>query len=420
MECSICHRQFTKPKALPCLHTFCEECLRSYIASNPDSEHARGGVPCPACRQTIYIPAGGVSELPDNPLALMITHNFIGQDTGELPPSYQTLFGEKAFDPEASDVSFVDNPSVAKLVHSFGSHGSNEEQCTFLSGLAINEITNEIVVSDCSLNKVTIFSLKGQFKRSFVCNCSIRDVCVTAQGTLLLSVSRSGSALLREYHSDGRLVGVYGSHYHYENPYGVAMDSMQRVVVTSLEKNMIHLLTEQKRPSINFGSKGSGPNHFFQPYFVTVNGRDDVVVSDSGNHRIKVHGLNGQLKLIIGGQGHREGQFFYPLGLCVDKWDNIYVADSNNYRVQVFSPEGQFLSSPVKKTFQYGADVKPTNIALFGDNKMVVALRGSKFCQINIYQFQLSAHIRSYGGKDGGNCCSLLCCFSPSVAYDEM
>ncbi|KAI8486740.1 hypothetical protein Bbelb_354880 [Branchiostoma belcheri] len=36
LECSICCYTFTKPKVLPCLHTFCEHCLREWVQKTDD------------------------------------------------------------------------------------------------------------------------------------------------------------------------------------------------------------------------------------------------------------------------------------------------------------------------------------------------------------------------------------------------
>lgn len=50
LSCSICFQAFNQPKALPCLHTFCEGCLRDYVASRFEGT---GEFPCPLCRQVI-------------------------------------------------------------------------------------------------------------------------------------------------------------------------------------------------------------------------------------------------------------------------------------------------------------------------------------------------------------------------------
>ncbi|XP_030043980.1 E3 ubiquitin-protein ligase TRIM56 [Microcaecilia unicolor] len=48
LTCKICLEKFTKPKILPCLHTYCEACLEKLIANNR--------LRCPECREEILLP----------------------------------------------------------------------------------------------------------------------------------------------------------------------------------------------------------------------------------------------------------------------------------------------------------------------------------------------------------------------------
>ncbi|XP_072022987.1 E3 ubiquitin-protein ligase TRIM45-like [Amphiura filiformis] len=68
VQCSICHAAIDKPKALPCLHTFCLKCLTSWAQSsakkNPDKY--KDAVSCPTCREDFPLPKGGVKELRTN------------------------------------------------------------------------------------------------------------------------------------------------------------------------------------------------------------------------------------------------------------------------------------------------------------------------------------------------------------------
>ncbi|XP_078580014.1 tripartite motif-containing protein 2-like [Branchiostoma floridae x Branchiostoma japonicum] len=59
LSCSICLDPFTRPKVLPCQHTFCQDCLQ---------DHASRRVPfqCPICRQQLRLPPQVVAGLPDN------------------------------------------------------------------------------------------------------------------------------------------------------------------------------------------------------------------------------------------------------------------------------------------------------------------------------------------------------------------
>ncbi|XP_069121326.1 E3 ubiquitin-protein ligase Midline-1-like [Argopecten irradians] len=58
--CSICLQTFTKPKYLPCLHTFCELCLQGWIESQVKSEWClypqKMVFMCPVCRAETHLP----------------------------------------------------------------------------------------------------------------------------------------------------------------------------------------------------------------------------------------------------------------------------------------------------------------------------------------------------------------------------
>ena len=45
-NCTICYGDFTQPKQLPCLHTFCKNCLEKFV--NPKLM-----VECPTCRKVV-------------------------------------------------------------------------------------------------------------------------------------------------------------------------------------------------------------------------------------------------------------------------------------------------------------------------------------------------------------------------------
>ena len=61
-ECSICLGILKNPKSLPCLHTFCLECLKTY-----GKDKVSGGqMDCPLCRHQFTVPLGGFQKLPSN------------------------------------------------------------------------------------------------------------------------------------------------------------------------------------------------------------------------------------------------------------------------------------------------------------------------------------------------------------------
>ena len=60
LNCGICQHGYNNPKVLPCLHSFCEQCLYEYIPSESLS------VTCPVCRQQSILPLDGVHALQAN------------------------------------------------------------------------------------------------------------------------------------------------------------------------------------------------------------------------------------------------------------------------------------------------------------------------------------------------------------------
>src|SRR6218665_3157403 len=57
-ECCICTDVYTNPKILPCIHTFCLQCLEKYGTEKKTGDQI--------CRSEFSIPDGGLSNLTNN------------------------------------------------------------------------------------------------------------------------------------------------------------------------------------------------------------------------------------------------------------------------------------------------------------------------------------------------------------------
>ncbi|XP_063404270.1 uncharacterized protein LOC134687743 [Mytilus trossulus] len=72
LTCTICLETFIVPKYLPCLHTFCESCIKTYIVSSTEKDNQSEGFKCPVCRKFVsYVnrpdkPEAWASSLPMN------------------------------------------------------------------------------------------------------------------------------------------------------------------------------------------------------------------------------------------------------------------------------------------------------------------------------------------------------------------
>ena len=77
--CQICYETLVSPRALPCLHTFCERCLRVYVDRTLLSPDWDGGrlkrlhFDCPACRRCTRLPRDGVGAFPTNHILMSLS-----------------------------------------------------------------------------------------------------------------------------------------------------------------------------------------------------------------------------------------------------------------------------------------------------------------------------------------------------------
>ena len=62
ITCQLCFEPFKEPRILPCLHSFCGQCLHRQIERSGTKQNME----CPTCQRSITIPEGGVNAIPQN------------------------------------------------------------------------------------------------------------------------------------------------------------------------------------------------------------------------------------------------------------------------------------------------------------------------------------------------------------------
>ncbi|XP_076083117.1 uncharacterized protein LOC143054105 [Mytilus galloprovincialis] len=75
LTCTICLETFKVPKYLPCLHTFCESCINTYIVSSVGKGKITEGFTCPVCRKMVS--AVATLERPELWATTLPTNHFV-------------------------------------------------------------------------------------------------------------------------------------------------------------------------------------------------------------------------------------------------------------------------------------------------------------------------------------------------------
>lgn len=71
LTCQICFEDYTDPKVLACMHSFCCHCVRQTFEKAPRAKDVpERSLPCPICRTLTVIPDDGVEQLRTNFLLL--------------------------------------------------------------------------------------------------------------------------------------------------------------------------------------------------------------------------------------------------------------------------------------------------------------------------------------------------------------
>ena len=60
--CDKCDEYYTDPRMLPCLHTFCLQCLEKEL----EKQHSKDTLQCPNCKEKVTLPQSRVSALPQD------------------------------------------------------------------------------------------------------------------------------------------------------------------------------------------------------------------------------------------------------------------------------------------------------------------------------------------------------------------
>jgi DNA-binding beta-propeller fold protein YncE len=131
-----------------------------------------------------------------------------------------------------------------------------------------------------------------------------------------------------------------------QRPYGVAVDSKGRVIVTDPGLSGIHIFDPAQHKYKFVERKDKTKDNLLEPQCVAVDASDNIYVSDSKAGKIFVFEPSGKYKGVFGSLKGGEGFFKRPTGIAIDnKTHEIYVSDTLRDKVYVLDARGTVLRS---------------------------------------------------------------------------
>lgn len=155
-------------------------------------------------------------------------------------------------------------------------------------------------------------------------------------------------------------------------PYGIAVDSRGRLIVTDPGVNGIHIFDPAQHRYKFIERQEKSKDAMFQPQCVAVDAKDNIYVTDSESGKVFVFEPNGKLRRVLGSLKGGEGFFKRPTGIAIDPdTQNIYVSDTLRDQIFVMDPNGQVLRTIGKRGIGQGEFRLPTHL-LFQNGSLVV------------------------------------------------
>jgi RHS repeat-associated protein len=248
--------------------------------------------------------------------------------------------------------------SQGRFLASYGGEGNGNGQFYGMTGIAINQATNNMYLGDCSNHRIQELGPKGEFIRAMTSahlSCP-GAVALDSSGDVWV-VDMTGDEV-EEFSPTGSFLHAYGSkgsgNLQFEEPIGIAVVG-STVYVADTKNNRIEEISTSGAYVGQFSKEGVDGGQLARPEGIAANQAGDIFVLDSSNNRIEEFSPTGHYMQTIGEYGTGENQLRHPQGMTVTAAGDIYVADAENHRVQKWAPDDQAVHD--SRTVYYSSSV---------------------------------------------------------------
>ena len=264
-------------------------------------------------------------------------------------------------------------------------------------GIAINSEDKEVIVTEWSVHRVSIFNLKGDRMSCFGEHGSgpnqldhPRGVAVDEEGNIF--VIDGGNRRVQKFTRQGHLLASSSERtgnrrkVNLTDPNDLAFNITNSKVYVS-DVTRIQVLNSDLTFDSMFGSKGSAKEQFVSAFGVSCDLLGNIYVSDNSNNSVQIFTSGGQFLRVLQSEGAPSPRGFVkgllggkvptsavctPTGITIDDSRRVYVSSEHTHQVAIVSPDGQWVWSLGKEGFTSGEFKRPRGIAVSNDGSVYI------------------------------------------------
>ncbi|MGZ4815041.1 MAG: 6-bladed beta-propeller [Terriglobales bacterium] len=187
-----------------------------------------------------------------------------------------------------------------------------------------------------------------------------------------------------------------------QRPYGVAVDSKERVIVTDPGLGGIHIFDVVQHKYKFIERKDKSHDSMLEPQCIAIDAADNIYVTDSKAGKVFVFEPSGKYKGVFGSLKGGEGFFKRPTGIAIDRdTQEIFITDTLRDRIYVLDSKGQVLRTIGQHGEQNGEFNFPTELMVKNGTLAVVDAMNFRVQTFNV-KGGFESSFGSLGDGEGG------------------
>ena len=230
----------------------------------------------------------------------------------------------------------------------FGKMGSQAGK--LLLPMDIYIANQRVYIADTGNHRISIFDLKGRFKRQIALDKTAEPVALIVQDDHIIWSDRRQHRLCR-INASGKL-NCWGTRgrgkLQFDFPFMLAMDSSNYLYVVDILNSKIKIFNQKGYAFGDIAHFGLQAGELIRPNGISIDEQDVVYVSDAYQGTVSVF-KNHQFQGLLQDASGKPWSFQTPIG--IKRWqDKLYVVDAGKNRVDVLRlKEGQAILSTKKR-----------------------------------------------------------------------